>query len=202
MIRRASGILVPLVLLLATPAMAIDDARICVYVARPTPKNPNPELRAHGRCATERDGTLAIAAGHLAALDFDDGLAALLVGNTWYYALPDGRTAAVISLDNGADVFSQGLARTTVSGRVGFIDRTLRIAIGARFDFAWPFHRGIALVCMGCQNAAPDAAGHTSVVGGRWGYIDKSGEPVVPIEFTREAVLAERPRLASPTAPP
>ena len=117
-------------------------------------------------------------------------VAPVLVGDQWYYVAPDGRTAPVIPFDNGADRFREGLARTRASGRIGYIDRSLRAAIPPRYDFAWPFENGRALVCMGCKPGEPDSDGHRAVIGGQWGYIDRDGRTVEPIRLTRDEALA------------
>lgn len=174
------------------PAPALGERLPCLYTARATPADPMPERVRHADCATVgADGELEVGASHLAALDFLDGPAPLRVGERWYYVLADGRSVPVLVHDNGADAFREGLARTVASdGRVGFVDRALRVAIPPRWDFAWPFEEGRALVCRGCRRDVPDADGHAAVSGGRWGWIDTAGEEVVPVRLTRDQALA------------
>jgi len=188
------GIVAGLLLAAVSLAPGCDAEPDCFYAARPSVDDPQPEFESHGNCARVRGDAIEIGPEHLAALEYDDGLASLLVGTRWVYASPEGRVMAVLTVDNGADDFAEGLARTRVGNRVGFIDRELLVAIPARFDFAWPFEDGTALVCMECRSTAADDDGHSSVIGGRWGYTDRSGEVVVPIALSREAARSARPQ--------
>jgi len=54
-------------------------------------------------------------------------------------------------VDNGPDYFEDGLARFRIDNKFGFFDRTGKIIIGAQFDFAFPFHEGLAAICAGCK---------------------------------------------------
>jgi rhodanese-related sulfurtransferase len=198
---RLAAILAAVLLWAPRPAVAAEDAPICVYQARATEEAPRPELQPQGPCGSvDDDGTLAIEREHLAAFDFEKGPASLFRDGTWYYASRGGRTVSMLTSDNGADVFSEGLARNIASGKVGFIDHDLQVAIPAMYDFAWPFHQGNALVCMACRRAASDGDGHTRIEAGRWGYIDRTGKLLVPIRFSREDALARRPGRADASA--
>ena len=162
----------------------------CAYWARESAENPTPqsqELQPRGGCATRRsEGTLAIEPAHLEALSFSDGLASVLTSDGWYYVRADGRNAPVVTYDNGPDYFSEGLARTVRSGKIGFIDKSLSVVIPPSWDFAFPFTEGRAVVCQLCQ-ARPIADGeHSEMIGGSWGYINHVGAVVVPVTFERE----------------
>lgn len=111
---------------------------------------------------------------------------AAVVGSTLYYLNGAGRSAPVLSYDNGADYFEEGLARTVRGGKVGFIDHDLRERIEPAWDFAFPFSNGFALVCQGCRGHS--VGEHEERRGGRWGYINRDGEVVVPVEFERRRV--------------
>ena len=191
--QRSSKLLLSL-LLLASAGCATDDTLPCAYAARATSENPTPELQElqpRGRCATlRRDGSLAVHPDHLNELQFDDGLSAVLVSGGWYYVTPAGRTAPVLTFDNGADYFAEGLARTHRAGKVGFIDRSLTERIGPAWDFAFPFDGGVALVCQGCRSHATGEGEHLELRGGAWGYIDREGAVVVPVRFERKQLPA------------
>ncbi|MFP6683908.1 MAG: hypothetical protein VB934_04315, partial [Polyangiaceae bacterium] len=85
----------------------------CSYWAREGASTSTPEaqqLQPRGICATRRaDGRVVIDADHLAALAFSNGLAAVLTRDGWFYVLPDGHNAPVLTYDNGPDYFSEGL---------------------------------------------------------------------------------------------
>jgi hypothetical protein len=140
------------------------------------------------------DGSLAVDPEHLENLYFSEGLGEILVPRVgWYYVTPTGRTAPVLTYDNGADYFAEGLARTILKGKVGFIDPELAAVIPPTWDFAFPFSGGVAVVCNGCRRYPVDDE-HWELRGGVWGYIERSGAVVVPIEYERE-------RLPSPPPP-
>ena len=134
----------------------------------------------------QRDGSLAVDSEHLQNLYFSEGLGEILVRTVgWYYVTPTGRTAPVLTYDNGADYFAEGLARTIRAGKVGFIDRSLSEVIPPSWDFAFPFDHGFAVVCNGCRSHRVDDE-HSEMRGGVWGYINPSGEAVVPIKYERD----------------
>jgi hypothetical protein len=95
-----------------------------------------------------------------------------------------GRVAPVVLFDNGPDYFEEGLARTIREHKIGFVDRHLVEQITPRWDFAFPFHEGVAAVCQGCT--AQKNGEHSVMSGGRWGYIDHQGRTVVPVKFDRD----------------
>jgi hypothetical protein len=131
-------------------------------------------------------------------LYFSEGLGQILVyKQSWYYVTPAGRAAPVLTYDNGADYFAENLARTRRAGKIGFIDRSLSDVIPPSWDFAFPFSGGYAVVCNGCREHAIDDE-HSEMRGGAWGYIDHSGEVVVPIQYERDELplpssLEQRP---------
>jgi hypothetical protein len=125
-------------------------------------------------CAwSDAAGHLHLKHEHLLALDFDQyGLASVYIGG-WYYARRDGRLAPVMAMDNGADPFADGLARSPVDGKIGFINRNLALVIPARYDGAYPFDEGWAVVCVDCKLESQGE--HSWYVGGSWGCIDRYG---------------------------
>ncbi len=117
--------------------------------------------------------------------------APVILGGALHYLNTAGVAVPVLPFDNGADYFSEGLARTPQGGKLGFIDESLRVVIPPSWDFAFPFENGTAVVCEGCA-LQPVGDGHEEVVGGSWGIIDTRGEVVVPVVHTREALRALR----------
>ena len=76
-------------------------------------------------------------------------------------------------VDNGPDYFKEGLAPFRIDNKFGFFDRKGKIIIRSQFDFAFPFHEGLAAICVGCKEG-PEGEYH-SVKGGTWGYINRGG---------------------------
>jgi hypothetical protein len=132
------------------------------------------------RCAqTDAAGHPRLERKHLLALEFDrHGLASINIGGGWYYVRRDGRSAAVMKMDNWAEPFADGLARSPAAGKIGFIDRNLALAIPARYDGALPFEHGSAEVCIDCKQVSDGE--HSRYEGGRWGCIDRHGRERKP----------------------
>jgi hypothetical protein len=110
------------------------------------------------------------------------GIAAVVDEKGWAYINEKGKTfIRPFVIDNGPDYFEEGLARFRIDNKFGFFDRRGKIMIKPQFDFAFPFHEGLAAICMGCKE---DPEGeHRSVKGGKWGYINKKGKIVIPTQF-------------------
>jgi hypothetical protein len=165
----------------------------CGYFAEATPSDPEPVRAEFEACAcVTEEGELSILEPHLARLAFDDaGLATVWVGKKEVaYVHRSGKAAWVLPFDNGADYFVEGLARTVRGGKVGFLNQNLEVVIEPRWDFAFPFENGRAVVCQGCrpEPVGPDHE-HSSVEGGKWGVIGKDGAVVVPVAYAREELL-------------
>jgi hypothetical protein len=110
------------------------------------------DIHTFKSCAwVDPDGHLHVTPGHLHRLSYDRrGLATIHIGQ-WYYVRRSGRLAPVMTLDNGAEPFSDGLARSPVGEKIGYIDRRLRLVIPARYDGALRFEAGVAVVCTACK---------------------------------------------------
>jgi hypothetical protein len=170
------------------PAMAGDFPLACTYVA----DTPDADLESHPNCAAKREDRLIIAPDHLRRMRFSsDGLAPVVIDNHWYYIKINGDSLSVLTYDNAADDFSEGLTRSLVRNRVAYFDHDFHQVIPPTYDWGWPFKDGRALVCLGCSLAAPDSEGHRPVVGGKWGFIDKRGREVVPVTLTQAEAMAK-----------
>lgn len=174
-----------LMLILSTAATA--EAVECSYRAKTPAGNTQPELGPQGNCGefVGQDG-FWLYPDHLAKMYFQDGRAELLVDGKAFYIAKSGKAVRVHLFDNGADPFSQGLARTIAAGKFGFLDKSLAVVITPAYDFAFPFANNKAVVCNGCSLVAEGE--HHDVRGGVWGMIDKKGATIVPIIHSREAV--------------
>jgi hypothetical protein len=123
---------------------------------------------------------------HLLALDFDrHNLASVNIDGGWYYVRRNGRLAPVMTMDNGAEPFSEGFARSPVGGKIGFIDLNLALVIPARYDGALPFQQAGAEVCIDCKLVSHGE--HSSYEGGRWACIDQHGHERQPFSADRGA---------------
>jgi hypothetical protein len=166
---------------------ATDDDHPCTY----SPKAKGDVIQFEHCAWSDAAGHFHLRRRHLRALDFDrHGLAGIYIDGGWYYARRDGRLAPVMAMDNWAEPFVDGLARSPVGGKIGFINRHLALVIPARYDGALPFEHGCAEVCIGCKLTSEGE--HSWYASGLWGCIDHHGRE-------RESFLPDR-KLTAPDA--
>ena len=150
-------------------------------------------------CEVTSDGQVVVSKQSLGDLTFGpDGLATIVINQRdLYFVTRQGKTAPALNFDNGPDYFVDGLARTVKNGKIGFVNGNLDLVVPPVWDFAFPFEHGVAVVCTGCA-FTPAARGdeHRRVTGGKWGYIDRRGRVVVPVEYDSRSLpsvaVAER----------
>jgi hypothetical protein len=176
--------------LAGTARSAANPDYACSY----SPK-ANGELIHFEDCAhSDAAGHIHLKHKHLRALGFDRfDLASVSIGDGshigdgLYYVRQDGRLARVMMMDNWADPFADGRARSPVDGKIGYIDQNLKLVIPARYDGALPFEHGWAQVCIDCKLASDGE--HSWYAGGRWSCIDRHGRaqgPFRPVEGARD----------------
>lgn len=153
-------------------AGAADYPLACHYLVH--------ELDRFARCARRAGDAVRITPAHTRRMLFEHGLAEVRIpGLGCLWARRDGLARPVFTFDNGPDPFVHGLTRGWLGGKVAFYDRRLRIFLATDYDWSFPFNaRGQALVCKGCRS---DGHEHASMIGGRWGIIDRTGHLVVPL---------------------
>ena len=159
-------------LLLATPAPQTGFDVACVYGSR-----SQKELVDAPDCA-RRTPALELNPARLRDFAFKRGLTDINIGGAWYYVRRDGVSQPVMTFDNWADEFNSGLARSEVGGKIGFVDRRLRLILPRIYDGAFPFENGGALVCFGCTRE--NDGEHSFYAGGDWTCIDTSGRELQP----------------------
>lgn len=157
-------------LLLATPAPAFGLE--CTY-----PSRSRKELVTAPDCA-RRDGTLTFNPTRLSDFAFTRGLIDVNIGGQFYYVRRSGLSQPVMTFDNWADDFRYGLARSEVGGKIGYIDRKLRVVLPRIYDGAFPFENGGALVCFGCTKQSDGE--HSFYRGGDWTCVDHRGRELSP----------------------
>ena len=156
-------------------------------------------------CAIPQNNSYQITPFHLKQILFEsDGLASLFIHGRAYYLNKKGTLLPVVIYDNWADNFSEGLVRVPINGKIAYYNKQFQEVIKPQYDYAWPFDNGYALVCIGCHTAplSPNNRHeeHRPIVGGKWGYIDRFGNPVVPIIYPSENIYAQQPALL-PSSP-
>lgn len=159
----------------ASAAAAGHEAplRACAYAF-------NDDMRTFAHCARfDRTGRVSVRTVHLRRLGFDRHGLADIYADGWYRVRRNGRSAPLMTMDNGPEGFSDGLARSQYLGKIGYIDQRLGLAIARRYDGAFPFAGGVATVCIGCRVTVTGE--HGSYAGGRWGCIDRRGALIGPM---------------------
>jgi hypothetical protein len=124
---------------------------------------------------------IVISAKYPAAMNFNEkGIAAVADSSGWAYIDTQGNILIRPYIyDNGPDYISEGLARFVENSKFGFFDDSGKIVIDAQWDFAYPFKNGRTAVCKGCKIIIENE--HCSIIGGEWGYIDRTGKVIIPI---------------------
>lgn len=174
-------------LFLCANARTLDYPMECTYVTNA----PTAELKRHAGCASVVGASVRISTEHLARMSYtSSGLASAFIDGHWYYVKSNGDLLQVVTLDNGADYFVEGLTRSLVRGKVAYFDTKFHQVIAPKYDWGWPFEAGRALVCVGCAVGKPDPDGHGSIDGGKWGFIDKNGKEIVPVTLTKAEALS------------
>lgn len=185
--RTSAATVLALMFTVTSNAACSPRAIDCIYIPRSSAENPEPELMPHPECGTISNDRLVLAPEHLGKLSFsDNGLASVFTKEGTFYVDKSGRSVRTYFHDMGADDFRGGLARGIVGNKFGFINESLDFVINPVFDFAFPFTKGYAIVCNGCERKA--AGEHWIREGGVWGVIDKTGEIVIPLEYSKETL--------------
>lgn len=141
----------------------------------------------------DQNNHIIIDAQYPAAMKFtENGIAAVADSSGWAYIDKLGNILIrPYIFDNGPDYFSEGLARFVDKKKFGFFDESGMIIITAQWDFAYPFQDGKAAVCNGCKIRTENE--HSSVTGGEWGYINKTGKVIVPIGSVKADSISPGP---------
>jgi hypothetical protein len=119
--------------------------------------------------------TIYLDKNYINSLDFKNSdLIATNINNQWYFVKKDGEAMPVMSDDDGMpDKFKEGLARVKINGKIGFFNRNLDIVIEPFYSYAFPFHKGISEICIGCKEVY--VGEHSMLSGGKWKRIDRTG---------------------------
>jgi hypothetical protein len=138
----------------------------------------------------DKRGRISIEPQFYSASDFSDGLAEVLTESKGLLFI-DKTGKFVFKTEHNCGKFREGLAIvmvgdfTTKDIQFGFMDMSGKIVIEPKFSYADYFSEGVARVCIGGK---VQWDGFTPIeVGGKWGYIDKSGKMVIKAQFDGNA---------------
>jgi hypothetical protein len=172
-----------LIFILFISSANAEEFGACGYVPKRTEQYQYPEWEVLRNCASYENGVLNISQEHMDNLSFDNlNMTRFFTSGQHFYIKPDGKFLPVIFYDNGADYYQEGLTRSLQNGKIVYYDISFKLVLAPGYDWAWPFHKGRALVCKGCV-LTPVEDEHTALEGGLWGYINKEGKEVVPVKY-------------------
>lgn len=155
-------------------------------------KEADGSLERVEHCARATEESVEFRPAVLSRMDFgDDGLSPATANGSWHWVRPDGRAVAVLTYDNGADDFDEGLARGRWAGGMAFYDKQLNRVLATPYDWVERFEGGLAVVCQGCRTERTPDGEHSYVVGGEWGAIDRQGRLVLPLRRDAMSVRAD-----------
>jgi len=160
----------------------------CLYAAR----QEGGMLEPVDQCARVEGDTLVFAADVLGRMDFnEDGLSPVFTHGSWRWARPDGKSVAVVTFDNFADDFEDGLTRGPWSGGMAYYDTQLKRVLATPYEWVDRYSGGLAVVCEGCRKAHTPDGEHSYMTGGQWGAIDRQGKLALPLRPDAASLLSE-----------
>lgn len=109
----------------------------------------------------DRTGRVAVEPVYDSAADFYNGQAVVGAGGAYWFIDKSGKKVGECL--SRACNYREGLARVEVGGKWGYVDRAGRVVIKPKFDQAYDFSEGLAMVIL---------------PGKKMGYIDKTGKYV------------------------
>ena len=97
----------------------------------------------------------------------------------------EGRVVAEPIYDALGMRYDEGLLPVRMNGKWGFLDLDGMIAIAPEYDLVRLFHDGRAVVNVGGKGISKRGLLDTTTYfgGGRWGFIDRTGNVVIPLQF-------------------
>ncbi len=186
-------LLLSLFVVLSSQVIGLGDIKNTIECSYATnDADPNiAQLQPRGKCAYKQGDQIFISDATLRKLSFSaKGIASVFAKSYgWLFVKQDGATITAVTFDNGPDTFSESLARYTHGGRIGFVDESGNVVVDAKFEFAFPFHDGHAIVCEGCTKVLDGE--HSGLHGGRWGCIDKKGRIIFRIQYSEEELASK-----------
>jgi len=127
----------------------------------------------------DTSGSMVIKPKYREVRRFKEGLAAVLDDDgRWGYIDRAGQLAIPFQYDSAGE-FSEGLARVERERLYGFVNKRGEVTIPIRFTSARGFSEGLAGVRIGGDKVG--SGYEPTKIGGRWVYIDKAGETVLPL---------------------
>lgn len=168
----------------------------CAYIGIQPGEGGGPELLSATGCGRiDEQGALHVDQSLLQRVYFKGTEpSCLLLPDRAFYIDKRGKAVETYLFDAGCDYYSEGLVRAPSVQGTRFIDDTLTEVIATPYQFAMPFHEGVAVVCDELHLRHDLYKGRQKLVGGRCGYIDKKGALIVPLHYPIDEIYGHRPK--------
>jgi hypothetical protein len=163
-----------------------------------------------GKCGfMGKSGNIVIPPEYDTVSWFREGLAAARKDGKWGFINKTGKTVIPFEYDFVQQIFREGLAGVQKDGKFGYIDKTgeVIIPLGLKYDCMDPFQEGVARVVTGrgempnfpqLENESKEeflkrseAAIEEATKNERWGFIDRTGKLLLPLEYSYLSPLCE-----------
>lgn len=96
--------------------------------------------------------------------------------------------------------FSEGRAEVTINHKSGFIDTSGKIVVPLKYDMVWPFHEGLARVRRDVEvGKVMTVEGEQPDYRYQYGYVDRSGNEVIALQFEDATYFSDGYALAIPS---
>lgn len=137
--------------------------------------------RRHG--IIDKNGKYAVSPRFSDALGFTEGLTAVEADGKWGFVNRTGQFVIAPQFEYVTS-FGAGLAAAKKGGKFGFIDRTGKWIVAPRFDVVTTTpQRGPIPVNIGGKSSGDLLQEPWLSHGGKWGYVDRTGEWIVRPQF-------------------
>ena len=140
----------------------------------------------------DKTGRLAIRPIDGSGSKFSNGIARVLFGASYLYIDRRGRWASHASYQDAEDC-TEGLCavkmETRAANRWGYISTSGAVIVNGQYDWAEPFHEGIARV--GIMIGEPYTKNGAPAYDGKEGYIDKTGKPITELNFDKASDFSD-----------
>lgn len=128
---------------------------------------------------------------------FSDGLMPMPADEKWGYVDKQFRFVIPPQFEF-AENFSEGRAVVKINDSWGFIDTNGKVVGVAKYDLAWRFQDGVGRVRIDIPNGTRKTfEGDETLYIYRYGFVDRDGNEVIPLQFDEATYFSEGFALAS-----